>query len=184
MTVSQVNVSAMAVVSQNQAGMKADSREKFLYRAVAAGIGVTMTGGKVSITFHHIVITVKHKKPVITIKAGEHPETVVMSEFNWLYRVVFPKFVPVTEFNIGESVIIIILQCGKIKMLVFEKIIAGCPDSPVAVAEEDVAALGSQWENGYIFESLIKPMERTYEQEPSFLHGFVQRRTKRPDFPR
>lgn len=86
------------------------------------------------------MISVNHIKPVLLMKQGEEPEHIVMNFNDLAHSPVFPQLIPVSQLNIGKTLLIVMVQSRKIKVLVFEKVVVGIAPAAVAVADDSVAA--------------------------------------------
>ena len=87
----------------------------------------------------HIVITVECIESLICIKARDGAKAVGMRFFYLGKRAVFPQFVAVSKFDVNEFLPIIIVQCGKIQIFIFEEVIICISDTAVTVRKENVA---------------------------------------------
>ena len=61
-----------------------------------------------------------------------------MGFYDLFHVAVLPQFVPVSQFNVSKSGLIIILQGGIIEITVFEKIVIRRAASPVAVTKKNI----------------------------------------------
>ena len=69
------------------------------------------------------------------MKTGEQEEDIAVGFDNLLHAAVFPKFIPISQFDVGITCFIIVLQGGKIQVLVFQEIIVGVPYAAVTVTD-------------------------------------------------
>ena len=60
---------------------------------------------------------------------------------NLAHAPVFPEFIPISQFNIGKTKLVIVFQGSEIQMLVFQKIIIRGTVSSVTITEDDVKQL-------------------------------------------
>lgn len=124
MPVGQIDTVAAAGVLQNQAFMEGQSRKQFLMTlGVRAEIGIADPLGIAGTFLLHIMIAVKQIKSVLPVKEGEKLEDIAVDFDDLLHLSVFPKFIPIPQFDIGKTIGTIIFQGRKIKALVFKKII-------------------------------------------------------------
>ena len=66
---------------------------------------------------------------------------------------VFPELVTISQFNIGISLLIIMPECRKIKILVLQEVIVVGAVPAVAVAEQNIPPAASQGKDRGIFKS-------------------------------
>jgi hypothetical protein len=66
-------------------------------------------------------------------------------DFNNLAHLsVFPQLIPVAKLYIGESLTVVMIQCSKIQVVVFQKIVVGISAASVAVTDDHIAAPSGQ----------------------------------------
>lgn len=93
------------------------------------------------ILFHNVVISVEHKEPTLSVELFQLLEYIAVIFLNLLHSFVFPEFVAISQFNIGEVIAVVVFQRSLIEGLIFQKIIVGVADTPVAVAKKYIFAL-------------------------------------------
>lgn len=106
--------------------------------SATAGISTAVLDRITAVFFGHIMVAVQHVQTSLAMEAGEKGKDVAMCLNNLTHAAVFPKFVPVAKFNISITKPEVMLQGGKIEILVFEKIVIGGSDAPVTVAEKNI----------------------------------------------
>jgi len=155
MSVGQVEALSLTALLQDNALIKGKSREEGLAAlGIRAKIGVTDLVGITRSFFLHIMIAVQQIKPSLAVKQGEEPEHIIVNLNDLTHAPVFPQLIPVSQFNIGVALGIVVLQCRKIEVLVFQKIIAPGAVPPMTVAEQNITAAGAQRKNGGILKSV------------------------------
>lgn len=81
---------------------------------------------------------------------------------------VFPEFLPIAKFYITETPHIVVLQCCKIKVLVFQKIVINRAGSTVAVTDDHIAASLLKRQSFCMIICLFQPRLTTH-RKPAFL---------------
>ena len=96
--------------------------------------------GSVSSTFffYDIMVAVEHMEAAFFMKTFQQAKGVAVGVQHSFQTTVFPEFVAVPEFDILESRPQIVLEGGSVEGLIFQKIVVGISDAPVAVAEENI----------------------------------------------
>ena len=87
--------------------------------------------------FHHVVVPIQHIQTVFPIKLGHHPEGIAVGGNDGAHPAVFPQLVPVSQFDIGEALVVIMLQRAEKQILIGQKIIAVVSLSPMAIAHDN-----------------------------------------------
>ena len=103
------------------------------------------------------MISVKKIQPVLPVQLRKDSKDFIMHLDNVLHAAVLPEFVPIPKLNIRKSPFVIIFQRRKIQMLVFQEIIRGGSNPPVAVAHQDIARAVCQRQNRGIPKSMPQP---------------------------
>ena len=117
--------------------------------SAAARIDTAISYRVVAILFDHIMISVQHVQTPLSVEQGQKGENVSMCFNDLLHATVLPKFVPITQLDISITGTVIMLQGGIIQVLVFQEIIIGGTDTPMAVAEQNIFCAVIQREPGY-----------------------------------
>ena len=73
---------------------------------------------------------------------------------NLAHSPVFPEFIPVAQLYIGKSVAVIMIQRGKVQIVVFQKVIVGISAAPVAVTDNNIAVFSGQRQYGGILKGI------------------------------
>lgn len=69
--------------------------------------------------FYNVVVAVEQIQTVFLVKLFEKPEDIAVDVNDGLHISVFPEFISISQFNIGKTLSVIMLECSKIQMLVF-----------------------------------------------------------------
>lgn len=84
----------------------------------------TAAFGRVALpALYNVMVAIEKIQSVLLIELLKKPEDIAVDINDILHTSVFPKFIPVPQLNIGKTLSVIVFQCGKIQMLVFQKII-------------------------------------------------------------
>ncbi len=126
--------------SENNALIKSEGGEEGLHLLrLRTEISAAAFGGVAFLPLYNIVVAVDQIQSVFLMKLFEQPEHIAVNVNYIFHASVFPQFISIAQFDIGRTMSIIMLQRGKIQMLVFQKIIGGGADAPVTVAHKNVA---------------------------------------------
>ena len=71
-----------------------------------------------TVAFDYVMISIDCIHPPGSIETGKKFKTAGMDLLDLLYGTVFPQFVPVSQFQTGESPAIVILQSRQVEVLV------------------------------------------------------------------
>ena len=175
MPMGQVELMSVTIL-EDQAFVELKTGEQFLTALrVRTEIGVTDPVRVSGLLLLEIMVPVEQIKAVLAVEEGEEPEHIIVDLNDLAHPPVFPELIAVAKLNIGEALCIIMLQGGKVKVLIFQKIIVCCSVAPVAVAEKTEAAAVSQRERWGISESSLKTGMTAHR----CLAPFIQRRIRR-----
>ncbi len=157
MAVGKVKPEILVCIFQNKTLIKSKiGEQRFVALCVRTEVRRTHSVAVTAFFLFHIMVPVNQIQPSGVIKQGQEPEHVVVDFDNLAHFPVFPELIPVSQLDIGKTAIIIVFQGGKIKILVFQKIIVGISAASVAVADKDIAAAHVQGQYGRIMESAGK----------------------------
>jgi hypothetical protein len=81
------------------------------------------------------VVPVHEEKAVLKIELPHQPEDVTVGIPDGLKIAVFEQLIPITNFNVGESLAVIVSQSMKKQVLVVSEIISPTVVPPVAVTK-------------------------------------------------
>lgn len=128
------------VRGENNSLVKRKRREKGLHLLrLRTEIRTAAFGRVVLFAFYDVVVAVEKIQPILQIELLEQPEDITVDINDIFHASVFPQFISVTQFDIGEASSVIMLERGKIQMLVFEKIIGRSSDASMTIAHQDIA---------------------------------------------
>lgn len=72
-------------------------------------INLTFQGGKRGILFYNIVVAVDQIQPFLIVELGQKPKNIAVYFKDPVKGSVFPKFIPIAQFNIGKIILVIVL---------------------------------------------------------------------------
>lgn len=87
------------------------------------GVCAAVFDGIVSVFFYHVMVAVEHIETSAFVETGEQGKDILMGFYDLFHAAVFPQFVSVPKLDIGISKDKVMLQGGKIEILVFHKIV-------------------------------------------------------------
>jgi hypothetical protein len=77
-------------------------------------------------------------KPTGSVKLAHLPENMAMCLSDVFKRSIFPKFVPIPDFNVSETVIEVEIQRMKKEILILGKVVGPTVVSTMTITEEDI----------------------------------------------
>lgn len=155
------------VRGENNSLIKGEGGEEGLHLlGLRTEIGTAAFGGVALFPFYDVMVAVEKVQTVFLIELFEKPEYVAVDIDDIFHASVFPKLIPVAQLNIGKALSVIMLQRGKIQVLVFEKIIGGISYASMAVAHEDIARAVCERQDGSVHKGVIKTREGAHSQAP------------------
>ena len=116
-------------------------KERLHLLGLGTEISTAAFGRVALLALHDVVIAVDKIQAVLLMKLFEKPEDIVVDINDVFHVSVFPKLIPIPQFNIGKPLSVVMFQRGKIQMLVFQKIIGGISHAPVTVAHQNIAGV-------------------------------------------
>ncbi len=153
------------VCGENDSFIKGKGRKEGLHLLGLRTEIRTAAFGRVALpAFYNVVVAIEKIQPVLLIELFEKPKDIAVDIDDILHVSVFPKFIPIPQFNIGKSLSVIVFQSGKIEMLVFEKVIGGVSDASVTVTHQDIAGAVCKRQQRSILKGAVKTRESTHRQ--------------------
>lgn len=113
--------------------------------------------------FYNIMVAIDHIKSFFVIEKGKFMKYITVNFLDLFHVSVFPKFVPIAQFNISIPLLIIMSQCRKIEILVFQKIIIVGAIPAVAVTEKNIAVAAVKGQGRSIFKRFIQTMVTAHD---------------------
>ena len=77
-------------------------------------------------------------KTLILVELAQFPKYLAVGLFYVLESAIFPEFIPVTGFNVGKLLVIIVIKRMKKDPFIMSKIISPTSVSPVTITEDYV----------------------------------------------
>lgn len=179
MAVGQVQTDAGAGIFQDDALVEGQRREKGLFTlAFRTEIGTADPVRVAGFLFLQIMISIDKIESVLPVEKRQQPEYVVVDFDNPAHLAVFPQFIAVSQFDVSIPLRIIMLQSGKIQVLVFEEVIVGAAVSPMAVADDTETAAGRQREDRGIMKGFVETGFAAHAGKTPFRCFSILRRRK------
>lgn len=149
--------SGKQVCGENNTLIKGEGGEEGLHLlGLRTEIGIAAFGGVALLPFYDVVVAVEKIQPLLLIELFEQPKHIAVHVNDILHISVFPKFIPVTQLDIGKALPIIMFQRGKVQMLVFQKIVGRVSHTSMAVTYQDIAGAVGEGQQGSVLESSVK----------------------------
>lgn len=179
MTMGQVKAVIVGAVFQNQSFVKDQIREQFLTAlCISTEISFKDPAGVAGLFLFHIMISIEQIEPFLFVEEGKKPEYIIVYFDDLAHLSVFPQFIPVTQFYIGEPVGIIVFQCREIQVLVFQEVIIGTAIPPMAVADQAIAAAVVQGEDRGILKGVSETGGVAHSRITPFSRRSILRRAE------
>ena len=97
-----------------------------------------MCSGKPAFAFYDIMVSINGICPPSGVIAGNGFKALQMHFFYFTNRAILPQFVSIAQFQVGETIAVIVIQGRQIQILIFQKIVVGVANASVAVAEQNI----------------------------------------------
>jgi len=158
-------VTGQQVCGEDNALMEGEGgKERLHLLGLCTEEGITAFGRVAFFSFDNIMVAVDKIKSLLQVKLFKKPENVAVDVYDIFHAPVFPKLIPVPQFDIGKALSVIMPQRGEIQVLVFQEVIGGIADAPVTVAHEDIPGAVREREKGSICEGAVKTRKGTHGQ--------------------
>ena len=137
MAVNKQQALAGLPVFQHQAFGDFQAGEQRLIAAVAVAIVARALAGVGFSPLDNVVVAVNHVQPAGLIEFGQQLKGVGVGLNDGLLISIFPQLVSISQFDIGEALVVIMLQRAEKQILIGQKIIAVVSLSPMAIAHDN-----------------------------------------------